>query len=205
MFSCLKIYVNSLNNNLWALWNKINELGCIDCSNEKQEKRNSIKNTFDIKWIESGNLDVDTLTSLHEKNPLLKYLFTHNSTHYYGNRDIMYDSMFSTKYSKMYFEVSNDYELIGNVPHYVIIQYIMASYNNTFDINEIKPTDFINFLEFIDRNPTTVLSIGNLDCQIVKYIDKNNIITESDQNQEILKQLSQKHKLKYTQMFINNS
>ena len=202
MFSCLKIVRNTFEtiNDTVCKW--YNGIGCISYPYSYQQDRNvlrnTIKNTFDIKWIDSNKLDIDTLTLLHEANPLLKYLFTHNQMHYYGNRDIVHNSMTNTKFVHIN---NNDYELIGHVPHYVIIQYIKASYYNTFDINKIKPIDFIDFLHFIDKNPTTALSVNRLDCQIVEYIDKNNILSKS--NIDVLKRLSLKHGLKYTTSFIN--
>lgn len=188
MLSCLRTTNQSFCN--WY-----NEISTINCFGQK--KRNSVKKTFDVRYFHSKALDVDTLTTLHENNPLLKYLFTHNGFHYYGNREIVHNSMI-----KKCSEYCNDYELDGNVPQYIVIQYIKASYFNTFDLNDIKPIDFMNFLDLVEKNPTTVLSIDKMDCQIVKYIDKNNMISESEL--ETLKILCQKYGLKYTSAFINS-
>lgn len=193
MQSCVKIVRTAFESLNQSVYDWINGMGC----NGNQMGRIRVKNVFDIKWIDSKKLEVNTLIEMHEANPMLKYLFTHNDIHYYGNQDIVHKSMIGLG-SRML----DCYDLIGNapVPHYVIIMYINAMYYNTFDINEIKSNDFINFLNLIDKNPTTALSIDLMDSQIMRYIDKNML---SKSEIDILKRLSVIHGLKYTLSYID--
>ncbi len=69
-------------------------------------------------------------------------------------------------------DLSQGIILNGNLPKYAINLYIQSCCTNNFNINKIKKSDIINFIKFIDQYPTNILSIGLLELDIIKYIDK---------------------------------
>jgi hypothetical protein len=44
----------------------------------------------------------------------------------------------------------------------------------------VLPKDFIDFLNFIDKYPTTVLSINLLEHQLLRYMKHNNILPDHE-------------------------
>ena len=88
-------------------------------------------------------------------------------------------------------------ELSVPVAPYVINLYIGSCYNKMFDIDDIQSTDFVDFLNFIDRYPTDILSIGLLEKEIIIYMDKNKIYED-----EIINNICKKYQLKYLYLFL---
>ena len=116
-----------------------------------------------------------------------KPLFKCNNIIYYGVKDEVYGSILLLNYitsitrkcDVLPSSLSSELiELSGDVPEYVMNQYIDTVYTNSFDLSSIKPEDYIRTLKFIDRYPTTVLSIDTLESQIVDrfsdYVINNN-------------------------------
>ena len=90
--------------------------------------------------------------------------------------------------------------LTSSVPKYVINLYIDSCYENKFDINNVLPKDFVNFLNFIDKYPTNVLSIDLLENQLIDYIRKFNNLHD-----HVIDAFIVKYQLKYLYLSLNNN
>ncbi len=110
-------------------------------------------------------------------NKCTDILFEHNNICYYGNRNIVFNEIHFLKEIEEIADISQHIILSNsNVPKYIINKYLQSCYDYNFDIEYIKPCDIIHFLKFIDQYPTNLLSIDQLEFEIIDYFEKNNII-----------------------------
>ena len=141
---------------------------------------------------QDSNVDIDY-------SDVPKILFKHNHITYYGNQKIVYNSMLFLK--DIVSDINFDDPLVLDVlvPKYIINLYIKSAYDNKFDINKIKPDDFINFLKFIDQYPTSVLSIDKLENELIEYLNKHKISYE-----EPMSDIIKRYDLKYLYLDLHN-
>ncbi len=132
-------------------------------------------------------------------------LFEHNSICYFGDRNIVYNSMFILKGIILddCFDFKDNIVLnvIGQVPvpEYIINLYIEACYNKIFDIYNIEADDLIIFLKFIDQYPSNIISIDQLENDLIDFLHKNLIIPC-----DYILSTCKKYQLKRLYVFIHN-
>ena len=139
---------------------------------------------------------VDELTKI-DCNELL---FIHNNIPYHGNKNIIYQSMlFIGDIVDHTDTTSEPFILDLPVPKYIIDLYIAASYDNYFDLEKIKLWDFKQFIDFIDRYPTDVLSIDRIEGHILNYFVNHNVSPD-----EWIKGWVSRYRLKYLYLYTHN-
>lgn len=106
-------------------------------------------------------IDIDQIKS--------EILFKCNGIDYLGDRKIVYRVMYPLKDIIDIADFTETIVLDKTLPDYVMKMYIESCYTNRFNINDIKPADIIQFIEFIDQYPTNLLKISNFETDIVKY------------------------------------
>ena len=127
-------------------------------------------------------------------------LFKHNNVCYYGDQNIINDSILCLKDIGDTYSFDQPVELEGSLPEYVINLYIQSIYALSFDIDKINPVDIYDFLKFVDQYPTSSLSIDLLEGDIVKYFNEKKI-NYNDTMKEICDRYGLK--LMYMDMHIN--
>lgn len=146
-----------------------------------------------------NKVDVDfTHNSTHnsESNELL---FTHNNIAYYGNRDIVYKSIFVLNdIMDLCSKDEPDIILSGKLPIYLMNKYIASCYGKKIDFSTVNLDDFEEFITFIDKYPSTHLSIDSLEKQIIEYLKKHEIKTNT-----LLVMLSKRYKLKKLFLYLH--
>ncbi len=172
----------------------VNGISCkIPCKIKSKCKDNNNFNLYD-----ENNIPLD----LDDDNTLKDILFKHNNKIYYGNRQIVYGTMylFSDESNQQYFDLSFDnvFELSVCVAEYIIDIYIRSCYTKTFSMEQIKSCDFQKFLNLIDQYPTKVLSINSLEHDIILYIDKHLILFDDIKGWNLF----EKYKMKYMHLFL---
>lgn len=75
--------------------------------------------------------------------------------------------------------------------------YLHSCYSGFFNVNDVLIDDFTDFLLFIDKYPTKVLSIDKYELQIVGYMIENKIPVNNQINE-----LCQKYELKHMYLYI---
>ena len=88
--------------------------------------------------------------------------------------------------------------LTGKIPEYMMIEYLQSSYELKFDINVILPNDLITFLMFIDQYPTTILSIDQIETDLIMFIDLNKL-----EINDYMMEMCKKYKLKSMYMYFH--
>ncbi len=138
----------------------------------------------------------NTICRDYSKNELL---FEINGICYYGHRNIVYKSIqcFNELISEG-FDLNENIVLKNSTPRYIVNLYIDACYNESFDINDIKPIDLISFLKFIDQYPSNSISIDILEQPLIQYIEKHNIVDE------FLKNICLKYQFKKMYVYFHN-
>ena len=126
-------------------------------------------------------------------------LFFHNNTPYRGNRSMIYKEMTFINDIIDYTNFDESFALNIDVPEYCVDMYINAICDKNFNLNDIKATDFYNFISFIDRYPTTVTSINDLEDQIIDYIETNKI-----EINEYMMNIVMRYKLKNMYLHVHN-
>lgn len=129
-------------------------------------------------------------------------LFLCNGTVYYGSRNILYRSMifFKDIKNECKFDPLIELSIKIDIPKYIINHYINASYTDTFDLNCILPSDITAFIRFIDRHPTTIISIEKLEKQIIDFFEKNKLNYNDD-----LRNIFIRYRLKYIYLHMHNN
>ncbi len=126
-------------------------------------------------------------------------LFILNNETYYGDRSIIYGSMLFIKDTMDFADFDLAFTLNVNMSKYCVDLYINAMYDKNIDINNIYPLDFYDFVNFIDRYPTTITSIDLLEDQMIYYIEINSIpINDS------LTQIISRYGLKNMYLYVHN-
>ncbi len=135
----------------------------IQTINELKEQQTILENkiNLNINKIKLKHID-------HRKQNELLFIINDNS--YYGNSEIVYDSM-------SFDENHNGKSIVLNVKvsENIINLYLDAIYFEHFDINNINPSDIDQFIAFIDQYPSKVLSIPMLEKNLINYFNTNNI------------------------------
>ena len=126
-------------------------------------------------------------------------LFKHNNICYYGDQNIINDSILCLKDISDTHSFDQPVELEGSLPQYVINLYIQSMYELSFNISKIDPMDIFDFIKFVDQYPTSSLSIDSLEGDIVKYFNERNI----DYN-DTMKEICNRYGLKLMYMDMHN-
>lgn len=126
-------------------------------------------------------------------------LFTHNNQEYYGHRDVVYKSIIMLNEIMDMCTIESDIVLSGNLPAYVINKYIMSCYVESFDVDSINKEDFMEFVVFIDKYPTTTISISVLEKQIIQFLKKHSIKANT-----ILMEICERYKLKDLYLYFHD-
>ena len=91
----------------------------------------------------------------------------------------------------------NNHKML-HLPKYIISLYIKSTYDHKFDINQIYPVDFCEFLMFIDQYPTNQLSIDLLEKELIIYMDLHKIIHD-----EYIFEICNKYQLKFMYIYLH--
>ncbi len=126
--------------------------------------KNNTINIFKNDFVEKQN---------NEKNS--KVLFKHNNINYYGDQKIVYEQILLFSEIKDHSDTNDNFELNIMIPQYVVNLYIKSCYTNQIDLNQIHPSNIINFIEFIDHYPTKTLSMNKLEINFIEYFDEHGI------------------------------
>jgi len=176
-----------------------------DWNNVQTDRQDLVKNNQDL-------INTQYQTNDHIDQPAPHYtdrqsgdaLFKCNNAIYYGSRSIVYRSMTFLTEIVDHCNFDELIELDGfdnHLPEYVVNNYIHASYTNRFNIDLIKYNDLMIFFRFIDRYPTTILSIDKFENQIIKMIETNRFNKE---NLLVIKSIAVRYKLKHLYLVIHN-
>ena len=79
-------------------------------------------------------------------------------------------------------------------------QYIKSCLDGVFDFETIRPDNFIQFLKFIDQYPTKILSIDQIEKEIIMYMIKNQI-----QPNEYILNMCTKYQLKRLYFYLKQN
>ncbi len=162
---------------------------------EKLKSEISIHNICETISLECNQIKYQKLDYRNKPN----ILFKHNNILYYGNRQIIYNTMLFLEDIKDSLNFDDVIVLDSEIPQYIVNLYIYASYSKKFDINKIIPSDIIQFLKFIEQYPTTILSLNLLEIHIIDYFDQYKILY----NDEIIS-LCRRNCLKLMYLHIHN-
>lgn len=185
----------------------IKTLNPLSIYSKETRRKADIQDLFDIEYQKFKNL-VDKLESPisikinqfnmvpHQNQISIDFtnqqdiLFEHNNKKYYGNKDIVYNSIILLK--DVHFEKNDDPIVLSiDVPEYVMNLYIQSCYFGYFLIQKLLPEDFESFIKLIDQYPTTTISVDRIEPIIVWYMMKNNI-KKSDYLDNVVRRYSLK-------------
>ena len=144
---------------------------------------------------------------IEHSNPTINYteqpklLFKYNENNYYGWRERVYDSIVCLREIMHVANFDENIILSGNAPIYIINMWIESMYTEKFDIMQIKPDDLISFLIHIDQYPTNILTIENLEYQLIDYLGHHNTYTYYD---NWIKELCMRCGLKLLYLYFHN-
>ena len=105
-------------------------------------------------------------------------LFKHNNINYYGFKDMVYPCIHLLKdmaHSPESYNFDSPVEFTGPGSKNMINLYLKSCYENTFNVDDIQVCDFIDFLIFIDKYPTDILSIDLMEISLIYYMRKYDI------------------------------
>ncbi len=171
--------------------------------------KNKIPLSFDLQKLKktqennihpSVNIESENTILINDFSKHSELLFKHENINYYGNRNIVYNSIIFFKQIIDIADFSDDIILTCTVPKYIINLYILTTYTNKFNIHLIKPCDILQFLKFIDQYPTIDLSIELLERDIIEYFDTYRIDYD-----DYTKVLCRKYQLKIMYLQIHNN
>jgi len=146
---------------------------------------------FDLKQITPPYINNKKQTEI---------LFIHNSTPYFGHREVIYDSMLFLNDIKGNTNCDIPFVLDVMVPEYIVDTYINAICSGRFNMNDINLIDLKQFLEFIDRYPTKVMSIDILEDELIAYFEKNKV----DFEEQYIKNIIHRYGLKHMYLHVHN-
>ena len=135
----------------------------------------------------------------HSEQP--EILFINNGVNYYGYRNIVLNSILFLKelLDDKCFDFNEIIVLDVKVSKYIINLYIESCYTNQFYINNIKPENLTEFINFIDQYPTTVICLNNLENELINYMIHHKIIPDA-----YIKNISIKYQFKKMFVHIHN-
>ena len=121
--------------------------------------------------FEKNVKDRDGKQSCKELNESKKeLLFFCNKIPYYGDKKIVHGSIMLLKDMGDCFDSTQPIELSGSMDQKLMDLYLDSIYTKQFNgLLDIEPENIFRFLDFIDRYPTEILSIGSLDHQLTNY------------------------------------
>ena len=125
-------------------------------------------------------------------------LFSHNNSNFYGDKDIVFNSMHIFKDISNNLDLNKVIILDGKQPDYMINLYLTTCYTNHIDLNMIDTSDFVDFLKFIDQYPSTKVDIKLLEKQIVSYVFNNSL------SDPYLHVISKKYQLRLLCFYLHN-
>jgi len=143
-----------------------------------------------------------TLVRERITNNNVQILFKNNNIDYYGYRTIVYDHILVFKEIIDTADFNDIVVLDPPIPRYLMNMYIQSTYTNNFDVDCIIPSDFIQFIRFIDKYPTTILSIEKLEHTLVDHIEKYDLDCDE---YEYLESICIRYRLKYMCICMHNS
>ncbi len=100
-------------------------------------------------------------------------LFKNNQISYFGNRNIVYKCINFLREIMYEADFAEDIQLEGIISKSAMNLYIQSCYSGVIDIYMIDPLEMIQFLKFIDQYPTLVLSINDIENDLINYFDTN--------------------------------
>lgn len=100
-------------------------------------------------------------------------LFVHDSIPYYGSREIVYGSIHLLKDINLINFDEEPFVLDIKAKKYIINLFIDSSSGHGFDINDVFPEDFDDFINLIDKYPTDYLSIDKIEMALIFYLNKH--------------------------------
>ncbi len=160
------------------------------------------KETLYLPFLENTNCisNVDKSKIIHfDYSEQQEILFVNNGINYYGIRNIVYNCIlfFKELINDKCFNFNDIIVLDVKVSKYIINLYIESCYTKIFDINDINPENLNEFLNFIDQYPSDVISINNLENDLINYMKVHKIIPDF-----FIKNMSMKYQLKYMYVHI---
>ncbi len=129
-------------------------------------------------------------------------LFKNNGEPFYGHKKRVYGSIPVFECIVESADFNEPVDLNLDVPVYMMNLYIDSTYTQKFNINKIKPYDFIKFLKLIDQYPTKFLSIDRIEMHIIKYIDNEKNIIDIDM--DYLIGMIKKYELRIMYIWMHN-
>lgn len=108
-------------------------------------------------------------------NNNVKILFKNNGIDYYGHRTIVYNKILVFNEIKDCAGFDDPVTLEPPIPQYLMNMYIQSTYTDKFNTKCIDPSDFKQFVKFIDKYPTTLLSINNMESIWIDHINNYNV------------------------------
>ncbi len=151
--------------------------------------------------IDSWTEHLETVIEIVDYTEQPEFLFKHNSFKFFGNRNIIFNSILFLKTMKDHLIFDDNFELEGHCPKYVINIYIHTIMTHILDINRIKPCDIIEFIKFMDQYPIDVISIDSLDHQLLIYFNKHKNVIIYD---PFIESLCQRYQLKYLYLYVHD-
>jgi hypothetical protein len=126
-------------------------------------------------------------------------LFKHEGINYYGHRDLVFEKIYVLNGLNDY-SLNEPIILNANVPKYLMLLYIQSCYDGIFDVKDIEPNDFHQFLNLIDKYPTKCLSINLIEIPLIQYMFLNNIPFDT-----YIQGICNRYRLKYMYLYGNRS
>jgi hypothetical protein len=134
-------------------------------------KKPNLSNYLDQDLDQDLNQDQDPNSLITDYTAQLDFLFTCNSNKYYGNRNIVFNSIIFFKEIKDVVEFDPEIEFPGSFSKHVMNLYLHLIHSDRFKIQMVRPCDIIEFLKLIDMYPTQHLSIGHIEDELCCYFE----------------------------------
>ena len=132
-------------------------------------------------------------------NNNVQVLFKNNGIDYYGYRTIVYGQILIFNEIKDTGNFDDPVVLEPPIPRYLMNMYIQSTHTNRFDTDRIISSDFVQFIKFIDKYPTRILSMEQLEYALIDHITKHGIDSDN-----YLESMCIRYKLKYMYAHIHN-
>jgi hypothetical protein len=132
-------------------------------------------------------------------------LFVNDNIRYYGDRDIVYNSIIPLREIKDNADFSEDVQLSVPVPKYIMNLYIEACHTHEFNLSNVEFADIIQFLKFIDQYPTNLLSIDRMECELLHYFDTHNVDYDKYKHSDFIKAICKRYDFKTLYVHIHNN
>jgi len=154
---------------------KIEPCGCNGNFDEYMKSVDRIQCIIQLSHRKNNNRSTHTHPTYCPDFTRSQDIFKCGGEIYRGDRKIVYVTMLFLRDLLDDCDFNESIELSVSLPKYAVNQYINASFTGSFDLKTIDPRDFIQFLKFIHQYPTTVISIEQLEYQIIDYFESNKL------------------------------